>query len=100
MGPGRSKGKLPACQPAGLLQFAARLVASLLSVQNGKPQLRVQHGGFLVDMASFDAALFGITGAEALLMDPQQRLVLEVSHTVYQGVSGMHQATWCQAWVH
>ena len=48
------------------------------AVQNGKSQLRVHHGGFLRGIEAFDAALFGITGAEAELMDPQQRLLMEV----------------------
>ncbi|WP_146057572.1 type I polyketide synthase, partial [Streptomyces sp. SM12] len=36
-------------------------------------------GGFLDDIAGFDAALFGISPREATAMDPQQRLLLEVT---------------------
>ena len=40
-------------------------------------------GGFLDDIAGFDAGFFGISPREALGMDPQQRLLLEV---VWEGV--------------
>ncbi|WUW11067.1 SDR family NAD(P)-dependent oxidoreductase [Streptomyces sp. NBC_01465] len=36
-------------------------------------------GGFLADLAEFDAPFFGISPREALAMDPQQRLMLETS---------------------
>lgn len=38
-----------------------------------------RYGGFLSDIAGFDADFFTITPCEAELMDPQQRIVLEVA---------------------
>ncbi|MEV5570411.1 SDR family NAD(P)-dependent oxidoreductase [Spirillospora sp. NPDC052269] len=41
-------------------------------------------GGFLSDIAGFDAGFFGITPREAAVMDPQQRLVLEVAWEAFE----------------
>ncbi|MFD0904115.1 SDR family NAD(P)-dependent oxidoreductase [Actinomadura sediminis] len=43
-----------------------------------------RHGGFLDDVAAFDAQFFGITPREAAVMDPQQRLVLEVAWEAFE----------------
>ncbi|HWN62781.1 MAG TPA: type I polyketide synthase, partial [Streptosporangiaceae bacterium] len=43
-----------------------------------------QQGGFLDDVAGFDAAFFGISPREATSMDPQQRLLLETSWQAFE----------------
>jgi acyl transferase domain-containing protein/acyl carrier protein len=42
-------------------------------------KIAARRGGYLDDVAGFDAALFGISPREALSMDPQQRLMLETA---------------------
>ncbi|MFE5123442.1 type I polyketide synthase [Streptomyces sp. NPDC056669] len=42
-------------------------------------RIYAREGGFLRDVAGFDAEFFGISPREALAMDPQQRLLLEAA---------------------
>ena len=44
----------------------------------------MRFGGFVSDATEFDAAFFGISSPEALVMDPQQRLVLECVWEVFE----------------
>ncbi|WP_051173720.1 type I polyketide synthase [Amycolatopsis orientalis] len=50
-----------------------------LPADRGWPRGRTGAGGFLADAAWFDAGFFGIGPNEAQSMDPQQRLMLEIS---------------------
>ncbi|SEF36329.1 Acyl transferase domain-containing protein [Amycolatopsis pretoriensis] len=44
----------------------------------------VSEGGFIHDVAQFDAPFFGISPREALAMDPQQRLTLELAWETFE----------------
>lgn len=52
--------------------------------QGTEMRCRARFGGFVKDWASFDAACFGISPSEAVLMDPQQRVMLQVPITSSQ----------------
>ncbi|MEU7474327.1 beta-ketoacyl synthase N-terminal-like domain-containing protein, partial [Streptomyces sp. NPDC044984] len=52
--------------------------------QGGHGRSATSEGGFLYDVADFDAGFFGISPREALAMDPQQRLLLETTWEAFE----------------
>jgi probable biosynthetic protein (TIGR04098 family) len=54
------------------------------SPNEGKNRTNINRGGFLSDIRRFDHSFFKISPKEAELMDPQQRLFLEVAWEVFE----------------
>ncbi|GAA3440283.1 hypothetical protein GCM10018954_099060 [Kutzneria kofuensis] len=61
------------------LAAGADLITEAPDDRGWHPDTLSHHGGFVTGATDFDPAFFGISGREALVMDPQQRLALETS---------------------
>ncbi|WP_394620185.1 SDR family NAD(P)-dependent oxidoreductase [Lentzea sp. JNUCC 0626] len=59
-------------------------LAALTQDPEGRGASYTAAGGFLDDVAGFDAEFFGISPRAALAMDPQQRLLLESSWALFE----------------
>lgn len=55
-------------------------------------ELQASFGSFVHDAAGFDAAAFGLPEAEALLLDPQQRMLMEVAWEVLRSTEALRTA--------
>ncbi len=71
-------GRFPGAE--GVEQFWENLVAGVESVRRESGDGVVAVSGVLEHVESFDAKFFGLSDREAELMDPAQRLFLEVCH--------------------
>jgi acyl transferase domain-containing protein len=89
-GPPRDRGwrladadPAPIAEPAEPTEATPAPHAEPAAADSGR-QVLAGEGGFLDDVAGFDAAFFGISPREAVAMDPQQRLLLEVAWEAFE----------------
>jgi acyl transferase domain-containing protein len=76
---------------------------------NTPGKMLARHGGFLDDAFGFDAEYFGISPREAARLDPQQRILLEVTaealedafltpQTLARHTAGVYVGCWTSDW--
>jgi aryl carrier-like protein len=57
-------------------------------------KMYVRRAGFVEDVEMFDASFFGVSPPEAKTMDPQQRMLLEVSYDAFYSAGEDKRASW------
>ncbi|MFC4116911.1 type I polyketide synthase [Nonomuraea zeae] len=70
--------------PDGLWRLVAEGGDAMAPVPEARGWEQAWEGGFIGDVAGFDAEFFGINPREALAMDPQQRLLLELTWEAFE----------------